>query len=287
MIAVIGGTGQVGGTVVRALLGAGNRVRALVRDEARAEALQALGAELRVASVEDGSQMEQGFDGAEAAFVMTPPLLHSPDPREEHRLALAAICHALQAAHVRKVVFLSSVGAQHERGTGAILKLYDMEQALFGLPLEALAIRAAYFMENLLPLAGHVKESGQLPTVLEPLEKAWPMVATGDIGQLAAKLLREQWSGPRIIELEGPQRYSMQDAAKAYAAVAGREVSPVPVPRTARQAMYEQFGMTPGAAASLVEMADGINNGLVAFEGGKAEHVCSATTLDDVLRKAR
>ena len=286
MIVVIGSTGHVGGVVVRELARAGRKVRALTRSEAKAEELKALGTEVFLASVEDASGMEKAFDGAEAVFVMTPPLLQSPNPREENKMALASICHALQAAHVRRVVFLSSIGAQHAEGTGAILKGHDMEEALFGLPLETASIRAAYFMENLLPLAPHVKESGQLPVVLEPLDKAWAMVGTEDIGQLAAKLLMEPWSGQRIVELEGPRGYSMEDAAKVYAEVLGRAVSPVLVPRAARQGMYEQFGITPGASATMVEMADGINNGLVAFEGGKAEHVRGAIPLDAVLRQA-
>ncbi len=285
MIAVTGSTGNVGGAVVRALLAKGRQVRALVRDEAKGKALAEMGAELFVASVEDGSQMEAAFDGTEGVFVMTPPLLQSVNPREEHRLALAAIAHALQASHTPKVVFLSSVGSQHAEGTGAILKTHDMEETLFGLSIDAASVRAAYFMENLLPLAAHVKESGQLPVVLEPMDKTFPMVATPDIGQVAADLLAERWSGRRIVELEGPRRYSMADAAKAYSEVLGRSVEAMLVPAAGRQAMFEQFGMTPGASATMVEMANGFNSGLVDFEGGdRTEHRRGTTALENVLR---
>ena len=57
------------------------------------------------------------------------------------------------------------------------------------------------------------------------------MVATTDIGCTAAALLRESWSGVRLVELEGPRRYSAADIGRAFAAALGREVRIEPVPR--------------------------------------------------------
>jgi NAD(P)H dehydrogenase (quinone) len=41
-----------------------------------------------------------------------------------------------------------------------------------------------------------------IPSFLQPLDKKVPMVATADIGRVAAGLLMESWTGVRIIELE-------------------------------------------------------------------------------------
>lgn len=285
MFVVTGSTGQVGGAVVRALIAQGKQVRALLRDEAKIPAIAAIGAEAFLASVEDASLIEQGFEDAEAVFVMTPPLLQAPDPRTEHMLALAAIKHALLASHVPKVVYLSSIGAQHAEGTGAILKAYDMEQSFADLGIDAVSIRAAYFMENLLAGYAASKQSGKLPVTLEPMDRAIPMVATQDIGELAAKLMTDGVQGKRIVELEGPRQYSMWDAARVFSQLAGRTIEPVLVPRGERQAMYESFGITPGAAEALVEMGDGLNSGNIAFAGGSdTTHMQGATTLEDVFR---
>ncbi|RRA47925.1 NmrA family NAD(P)-binding protein [Acidipila sp. EB88] len=286
MYAVTGSTGQVGGAVVRALLAQGRQVRALLRDPAKAAALQQAGAETFVVDMEDPSHVEQAFTGVEGVFVMTPPLLSAPDPRGEHEMMLATITHALQAAHVPRVVFLSSIGAELDEGTGPILKTHDMEQALFALPLEKAAIRAAYFMENLVPAYGHAKESGHLPVLIEPLDKSLAMVATRDIGELAAELLTAEWTGQRILELEGPRQYSMQDAAAVLSRQAAREIVPVLVPREQRAAMFEQFGASPKAAEDMVEMSDGMSQGLIAFAGGAGiEHQQGATTLEQVFSK--
>ena len=283
MYAVTGSTGHVGGAVVRTLVAQGKQVRALYRDEAKAAALKAMGAEPVLASVEDASALESAFRGVEGVFVMTPPFYRSHDPRNENEIALAALAHALRASHVKKAVLLSSIGAQHEKGTGAILKLHDMERELTSLNLFAASIRAAFFMENFKPVLEYAKQSGTLPVSLEPLDRKIPMVATRDIGELAAKLLVNGWHGHLTVELEGPRTYSMNDVAEIISKVTGRSVQAEVIPPAGRQAFYENAGFTAASAATMVEMADGFNSGLVAFEGGKAEHQCGTTSLETVL----
>jgi NAD(P)H dehydrogenase (quinone) len=286
MYAVTGSTGQVGKAVVRTLIGQGKQVRALYRDEAKKSELQAMGAEPVLASVEDPAALEVAFRGVEGVFVMTPPFYRSHDPRNENEIALAALAHALRASHVTKAVLLSSVGAQHERGTGAILKLHDMEKELTSLNLCVASIRAAFFMENFKPIFEHAKQSGKLPVSLEPLDREIPMVATQDIGELAATLLVHGWPGQLTVELEGPRAYSMNDVAAAFSKIAGSPVRAEVIPPEGRQAFYESAGFTAASAATMVEMAEGFNNGLVDFEGGKAEHRRGTTTLEEVFSDA-
>lgn len=286
MYAVTGSTGQVGQAVVRSLIAQGKQVRALYRDQAKAEELRTMGAEPVLASVEDASALESAFRGVEGVFVMTPPFYRSHDPRNENEIALAALAHALRAAHVPKAVLLSSVGAQHDRGTGAILKLYDMERELTVLNVCAASIRAAFFMENFKPIFAHAKDSGKLPVSIEPLDREIAMVATKDIGEEVAQRLIHGWPGQLTVELEGPRRYSMNDAAEILGKIAGRTIQAEVIPPADRQGFYESVGFTKASAATMVEMAHGFNTGLVDFEGGKAEHRKGKTTLEEVFEKA-
>jgi NAD(P)H dehydrogenase (quinone) len=63
-----------------------------------------------------------------------------------------------------------------------------------------------------------------LRSFLQPADKLFPMVATQDVGRLAAALLREDWIGTRVVELEGPTRISPNDLARAFATVLERPV---------------------------------------------------------------
>jgi NAD(P)H dehydrogenase (quinone) len=157
-------------------------VRAVVRNPAKASAWTAQGTEIAVAELTASAALQAAFTGVAGVFVATPPLLNVADPLGENRRMLAALTTSLQAAGVPKVVYLSSVGAQHDHGLGAIGKLHELEQAFGQLPIPTAAIRAAWFMENVQGMIGPARHSGLVPSLLSPPDRAIPMVATTDIG---------------------------------------------------------------------------------------------------------
>ena len=63
MYAVTGITGKVGGAVARELLAAGRKVRAVVRDVARADTWASRGCELATAQMEDAATLAAAFEG--------------------------------------------------------------------------------------------------------------------------------------------------------------------------------------------------------------------------------
>jgi NAD(P)H dehydrogenase (quinone) len=152
------------------------------------------------------------------------------DPLGENRRMLAALTTSLQAAGVLKVVYVSSVGAQHDHGLGAIGKLHELEQTFGQLAIPTAAIRAAWFMENVQGLIGPARQSGLVPSLLSPPDRAIPMVATADIGQLAASTLLKTWAGPRVLELAGP--YSPHDVTAALSFLLDQHLRTVVVPPT-------------------------------------------------------
>src|SRR5262249_5604836 len=58
------------------------------------------------------------------------------------------------------------------------------------------------------------RDKGVVPSFLQPLDRRIPMVATEDVGRVAAELLLENWNGKRIVELEEPRRLSPNDIAR-------------------------------------------------------------------------
>jgi len=287
MYAILGVTGQVGGATARALLAAGQPVRAIVRNPAKAADWAAQGAEIAVAELTDAAALQAAFAGAAGVFVATPPLLDVADPLGENQRMLAALTTALRAAGTPQVVYLSSVGAQHSHGLGAIGKLHDMEQAFGQLPMPTAAIRAAWFMENFQGLIAPARRSGQVPSLLSPPGRAIPMVATADIGQLAARTLRETWAGPRVLELGGPCAYSPHDVTTALSYLLNQPLQTTIIPPAQHAATYQSWGMTPPAATLMAEMIAGFNNGWIAFAGPEtgAEPHAGPTLLEDALRQ--
>ena len=94
------------------------------------------------------------------------------------------------------------------------------------------------------------------------------MVATADIGRTAAALLQEDWNGVRVVELEGPRRYSAADIGRAFAAALGREVRVEPVPRETWEQLFRSQGMKNPLPR--IRMVDGFNEGWIDFEDRKS-----------------
>ncbi len=86
-------------------------------------------------------------------------------------------------------------------------------------------------MENSSWDVGPARQQGVIPSFLQPLDKPVPMVATADIGRVAAELLQQSWEGHRVVELEGPQRATPNEIAATFADLLGKPVRMEAVPR--------------------------------------------------------
>lgn len=282
LFVMTGITGHVGSAAAHRLLTQDARVRAVVRSDAGASTWRAKGVQVAMAGLDDAQALTRAFDGADGVYVMTPTWFDSPDMFAENARAVEALGQALRATRPRRIVLLSSVGAQHAAGTGAILKLHHMEQAFADLA-GVISLRAGWFMENYAGLVPHVRATGVLPSMLAPLDGAHPMVATQDIGQVVADILLDTSRGRAVIELEGPRRYSPNDAAEAFARVLGRSVQAQILPPSEWLDAYAQWGLTPRSAEAMSEMLAGFNSGHIVFERSQAETLHGLTSLEQVL----
>jgi uncharacterized protein YbjT (DUF2867 family) len=94
-------------------------------------------------------------------------------------------------------------------------------------------------MENSAWDVAPATNNGVIPSFLQPLDKPVPMVATADIGRLAAALLQETWAGHRIVELEGPHRVTPNEIAAAFANLLGHPVKAEAVPRETWESLFK------------------------------------------------
>jgi uncharacterized protein YbjT (DUF2867 family) len=138
-------------------------------------------------------------------------------------------------------------------------------------------------MENFAGGIAPAKQSGQFDSFLNPTDMLIPMVATKDIGKLAAKLLQQTWTGHRIIELEGPCQYSAADVAAILSGRLNQSIQVKAIAAGDYQAVYRSFGASPKASALMSEMNNGFNSGHIVFEKNGHEHITGETLLEDAL----
>ena len=280
MFAVTGITGNVGGVVATHLLAAGKPVRAVVRNAGRAGAWAERGCEIAVADIGDSSQLAAAFNGAEGVFVLVPPVFDPSPGFTEAQATAAALKSALQLARPGKVVYLSTIGAQATQ-TNLLSQHSLIEAALRDLPLPITFLRPGWFMENSAWDVAPARESGVISSFLQPLDKPVPMVATADIGRVAAEQLQAPWSGHRVEELEGPHRVTPNEIAATFARLLGRRVKAEAVPRETWISLFQSQGMkNPEPRARMV---DGFNEGWIEFEAGEAGSQKGTVELETVL----
>jgi NAD(P)H dehydrogenase (quinone) len=282
MFAITGISGKVGGALAGALLEGGQPVRAVVRDPRNGTPWAARGCEVAIAAMTDADALAQAFEGAEGVFIL-PPSEFDPAPGfPEAREVIDAVMSALTRARPRRVVCLSTIGAQAEQ-VNLLTQRTLMEDALGSLSMPVAILRPGWFMENSAWDVQSARDEGVIHSFLQPLDKAIPMVATEDVGRVAARMLREDWRGKRVVELEGPARVSPDDIAQAFSRILGRPVHAQAVERETWGALFKSQGTKDPMPR--IQMLDGFNEGWIDFEGTAKTIVKGHVELSAVIRK--
>jgi NAD(P)H dehydrogenase (quinone) len=281
MYAIMGITGQVGGVVGRVLLAANQQVRAVVRDAAKGRAWADRGCEVAQATIEDPSSLAAAFRGAEGVFVLVPSSFDPASGFPEARTIGVTLRAALQSASPARVVYLSTIGAQATE-SNILTQHTIIEEALGALPMPITFLRPGWFMENCSWDVASATNDGVILSVLQPIDKPVPMVATADIGRVAAELLQETWKGHRVVELEGPHRVTPNEIAATFADLLGHPVRTEPVPRETWESLFKSQGMKNPTPR--IKMLDGFNEGWIEFESAEAGSRKGKVALEAVLQ---
>ncbi|KXH41198.1 hypothetical protein CSIM01_03404 [Colletotrichum simmondsii] len=176
------------------------RVPAKIKDHPRFRAIKG--------DVADVSSLK--FAGADAIVSITPPQYSESKPITRAREMAANVKFAISrvGCSVKRLVYVSSIGAHLEHGTGEIRTNYEAEQALIGAAPEVVFVRCAYFMEN-----------WALRNTHDTLLKFITKVSVKDVGRTCAREALATSSpmrhNPYIFNLYGPKSYSTKDVHRA------------------------------------------------------------------------
>jgi uncharacterized protein YbjT (DUF2867 family) len=235
-ILVTGATGPHGNAVVRALLGAGHRVRALTRDPSsgKARQLAEIGAEPVGGDLLDLASLVAAMGGVEAVYGVTTPFggAGAEQEVEQGRQLIAA---------GRRVglewLILASVGsADRDTEIPHFVSKGRIEELLLESPIPHTIVAPTYFYENLGDPA-ELAAAGELALALPP-DKPLQQIGLADLGAIVAAVVarREEFVGERLeLAVDAPTPVEMADAITD---ASGRSVS------------YRQLGIADVAARS-------------------------------------
>ncbi|WP_052668446.1 NmrA family NAD(P)-binding protein [Nitriliruptor alkaliphilus] len=280
MFTIAGATGRVGSAVTRNLLADGAPVRVIVRDEQKGTRWAAAGAQVAVADLSDRSALTAALDGSRGAFVLLPFDVTAEDVRAQERAQVAAIAGAVCDSGVRHVAMLSSIGADLAEGTGPIVGLHHIEEALRGTGATISAIRSSHFQEKVSDLLDAARHEGLYPVLADSADEPIPMVATRDIGRTVADVLQAPPTTSEVVDVTGPV-YTERQVAQLLGAALGRDLEVVTVPQSGWVDTLVGTGLPPHVAELLAELAAADQRGLLVPRGDRI--VTGPTPLEATL----
>jgi uncharacterized protein YbjT (DUF2867 family) len=273
---VLGASGQVGSAIVDRLLALGEPVKAVVRSGGKVDAVRRKGAKVAVADAFDGPALETAFRTGHTLFVLTPETGHSDDVIGDTKKMLAIVKEAVGTSTIRKIVGLSSVGAEHP--VGNLEMSYLLERAFDGMGLRCLFIRPAFYYSNWLRSLAGAKAKGVLPTFY-PVDLRIPMASPLDVAAFTAGIMADKAEQPTLFEVQGPTWQSSHEVADTFAELIGRPVVAREMPREEWTAYLAQLGFTEDAAKRFVQMIDVVREGKAVPEDKGAAQVKLETPL--------
>ena len=283
MITIMGASGKTGRAAAEALLKQGEKVRVIARSKDHLQALIDKGAEAAVGDALDAKFLASAFKGSDAVYTLMPPNVTHPDfPAYQDQIGEASI-KAIKDSGVKHVVFLSSVGAEREKGTGPITGLYRQEKRLAAVPgLNALTLRAGYFFENHFMSLGLIKHQGINGSAMAG-NYGFAQIASADIGAAAAQALRARdFNGFVVRELLGPRDLSLDEATRILGAAIGKpDLKYVQFPYEAALDAMMSVGLSKSMATLYVEMSRGFNEGLVKPVEPRSARSTTPTRFED------
>lgn len=283
---ICGATGNIGSKIVHHLLEAGEPVRAIARERVRLGPLAAKGAEPWPGDLGSLEFLADAFTGARGAFVMIPPKYDADDIREYQDGIGEVLVSALWKAHVPRVVTLSSIGAHLPEGTGPIVGLHALESKCDRLRnAQVVHLRAGYFMENHLWGLPVIREKGVYGSPIRP-DLPIPMVATSDIAEAAARLLREESvSGHGVRYLLGPRDLTMPEATRILGGAIGKpDLAYVVFPEEDAGKAMAGIGMSSSVIGAMLEMQRAFNTGRIRPTQERNASNTTSTTLEEFAR---
>lgn len=231
MILVLGATGTVGTTTVRALQGAGAKVKIGARAPEKAKAL---GVDAVRFDWEDFGSYVPAFEGAEKLYLLT------PGSDRAHGYTMQAVAAAKRAG-VKHIVRLSVIGADSEPGIALGRQHRACEKEIAASGIAWTFLRPTYFMQNFVNYYGVNPKQGGAVYLAHGDAKA-SYVDARDLGEVGAKVLTSGGHEGKSYELTGPAALSDAEAVAILSSALGHPYTYAAVPPEAAAQAMAQMG---------------------------------------------
>lgn len=265
-ITISGSLGNIGKPLVKNLIASGNEVTVISSSADRTAEIEELGAKAAIGSVSDAAFLKNAFEGADAIFAMTPPNMGGSNVIANTIEAGHAFAKAIQETQIKRVVMLSSIGADLPSGTGPIAGLHHIEKIYDKLENTAVTfLRAGFFFTNFYNDVPMINGAGIMGANY-PADTVIPYVHPADIAHAVAEELQRTVEGKNVRYIISDVR-TPGEAAKVFGALIGKPELPW-IEFTDEQSLngMAQAGLPEEIAGLYTEMGAGLRSGAIASD---------------------
>ena len=262
-IIITGSLGNVAKPLTQQLLAEGHDITVVSSTETRKSEIESLGAKAAIGSVSDLDFLKETFQDADSVFLMTPPMLGEKNIIENTIKVGENYAQAITAAGIKRLVMLSSVGAESPVENGPIASLHHIEKIYSDLQhVSSTFLRAGYFYINFFNDIPLIKNAG-ITGANYPAEVKVPLTHPIDIAKAAAEELVITTSENQIRYVVSDDREA-GDFAKIFGSAIGKPELPW-IEFTDKQTFegMSQAGLPAEMARLYEEMGRGIRTGIV------------------------
>ncbi len=227
MVLVVGGTGQLGGRIVRELLSKGVKVRALCRRGSAYGALQRMGAGIAIGDLKDPSSLEAACAGADTVITTANAARRGGEDSVEaiDMLGTRALIDAAAQAGTGHFVFTSVYGASVNSPIPFVKAKAENEQYLKASGMVWTVLAPNAFMESWPgKVVGLPAVANRDVVLVGEGKRRHTYIAEHDAAQFAVAAIMNPAARNRRLEVGGPQAVSWGEVVQTFEAVLGRSI---------------------------------------------------------------
>ena len=254
-IIVTGSLGHISKPLTEVFVQKGHDVTVISSSAEKQKDIETLGAKAAIGSLQDVDFLTKTLIGAAAAYCMIPPANYMDknlDLTAYVRNIAGNYVQAIQQSGIKRVVFLSSIGAHLAEGNGIIQVYHEVEGMLSKLSNVAITfMRPTSFYYNLLGYVGMIQQ-GFIAANYGEDKIIW--VSPKDIAAAIADEITTPLTGKKVRYVASDERTGQETATVLGAAIGKPELKWTIITDEQSQSGLETAGLNPNIAAGLVEM---------------------------------
>ena len=277
MILVVGGTGDLGGRVVRLLRSSGQAVRCIVRQSSDDTGLRELGVEIVRGDLTVPTSLHSACQDVDTVIATATAIgrrlagTSTATIRAVDDQGMRSLVNAAETAGVRRFVYMSFPGAGAAIGTPLERAKQAIETLLTSSAMQIIVVRSDAFQEVALAPTARFDMAAGKATVIGKGDTKRRWVATEDVAALLSAVARES-DPPALIEFGGPEPLTKNEAISIAAELSHHRMKVHHLPR--------------GVARIAIRLLDRRNDALASALGaGLLEDIQEATWDDQPLRQ--